>query len=78
MGRFTRPAARLLGCSPSVVDVLLVALLVLFNVLVFLVYFQVCAPFSFCRSLTLTLTLTLTPRLHTGVAGHRVDDRLPR
>ena len=40
MGRFTRPTVRLLGCSPSMVDMLLVAVLVGFNAMVFLVYFQ--------------------------------------
>jgi hypothetical protein len=40
MGRFTRPAVRLGGCSPSIVDILLVGGLVGFNALVFLVYFQ--------------------------------------
>jgi hypothetical protein len=38
--RLTRPAARLLGCFPSIVDAALVAALVLFNALVFLAYFQ--------------------------------------
>lgn len=41
----------------------------------------VCLLHSLCSSLTLTLTLSDTlraARVHTGVAGHRLGDRLPR